>query len=68
MTVDLIVANVMQNAATAQKIIADTVGQMPATRSCACGRALQSAIMTRPEHIPDAIKKDLAPIIAKYVS
>ena len=67
-TVDLIVANVMQNAATAQKIIADTVGQMPATRSCACGRALQSAIMTRPEHIPDAIKKDLAPIIAKYVS
>ena len=61
-------ANLMQNAATAQKIIADTVGQVPATRACACGRALQSAIITRREHIPDAIKKDLAPIIAKYVS
>ena len=60
-------ANLVENASTAQKIIAEAVGRMPAARGCACGRALEHAIITRPEHVPAAAKRALAPIIGKYL-
>jgi 5'-methylthioadenosine phosphorylase len=67
-TVEMIIANLVENAATAQTIIADTVARMPAARGCACGRALAAAIITRPEHIPAAVKQALAPLIGKYIT
>ena len=67
-TVDLIVANLMQNAAAAKKIIADAVGRVAGPRTCACKDALATAIITRREHVPDQVKKELAPIIGKYMS
>jgi len=67
-TVEMIIANLVENAATAQAIIADTVARMPAARGCACGRALETAIITRPALIPAAVKQALAPIIGKYIS
>jgi 5'-methylthioadenosine phosphorylase len=67
-TVDLIIANLMQNAATAQKTIAEAVGRLKVPRTCACKDALATAIITRPEHVPEQTKKDLAPIIGKYVT
>ena len=66
-TVDLIIANLMQNAETAQRIIADAVEHLPAARTCGCGQALAHAIITRPEHVPEAIKQELEPIIGKYI-
>jgi 5'-methylthioadenosine phosphorylase len=66
-TVDLIVANLMQNAATAQKTIAEAAARIQGPRTCGCKDALATAIITRPEHIPAQIKKDLAPIIGKYL-
>ena len=66
-SVDMIIANLAQNAATAQKIIAEAVGRIPATRSCGCGQALATAIITRPDHIPAEGKHELAPIIGEYV-
>jgi 5'-methylthioadenosine phosphorylase len=66
-TVDLIIANLMQNAATAQKTIAEAVARINAERTCGCKDALATAIITRPEHVPDAVKKELAPIIGKYM-
>jgi 5'-methylthioadenosine phosphorylase len=65
-SVEMIVANLRQNAVTAQKIIAEAVGRMPATRGCECGHALKNALITRPEHVPAAVKQALAPIIGKY--
>ena len=53
-TVDLIIANLMQNAATAQKTIAEAVSRLRRPRTCACKDALATAIITRPEHVPDA--------------
>ena len=68
MTVDLIIANLMQNAATAQKTIAEAVSSAsPARATCACKDALATAIITRPEHVPEQTKKELAPIIGKYM-
>src|ERR671929_1804254 len=49
-TVDLIIKNLLQNAATAQRAIAEAVGRLNAVRTCACKDALATAIITRPEH------------------
>jgi 5'-methylthioadenosine phosphorylase len=66
-TVELIVANLMQNAATAQKTIAEAVERLDAARTCACKDALATAIITQPHYIPEQIKNELAPIIGKYL-
>jgi 5'-methylthioadenosine phosphorylase len=66
-TVDMIIANLMQNARRAQQAIATAVGRLPAARTCACKDALATAIITRPEAVPAQTKKDLAPIIGKYM-
>jgi 5'-methylthioadenosine phosphorylase len=65
-TVDLIVSNLLQNAKTAQQAIAEAVGRISRPRTCACKDALAAAIITRPEHVPEKTKRELAPIIAKY--
>jgi 5'-methylthioadenosine phosphorylase len=66
-TVDMIVQNLVANAKTAQAVIADAVSRLPYARTCECANALQHAILTRPEAVPDRVKKDLAPIIGRYM-
>jgi 5'-methylthioadenosine phosphorylase len=66
-TVDMIIANLTQNARTAQAIIAGTAARLPIERSCECATALSTAIITRPDAIPESVKTELAPIIGKYV-
>jgi len=66
-TVEMIIGNLQQNARTAQRLIAEAVSRLPVERTCECARALATAIMTRPDLIPDQIKRDLQPIIGKYV-
>ena len=65
-TVDLIIANLMQNAVTAQKTIAAAVERIGAARTCACKDALATAIITQPPLWPEQTKKELEPIIGKY--
>jgi 5'-methylthioadenosine phosphorylase len=67
-TVEMIIATLVQNAQTAQRAIAEAVARMPPTRGCDCGSALKHALITRPEAIPDQVKRDLAPLIGKYLS
>ena len=67
-TVDLIIANLLQNAATAQKAIAEAVGRIDGPRTCECASALASALITRPEFVPEQTKAELAPIIGKYIT
>jgi 5'-methylthioadenosine phosphorylase len=66
-TVDMIIANLIENARTAQQIIARTVGSLPFARSCECASALKYALITRPDAIPAQLRKDLAPIVGKYL-
>ena len=66
-TVEMIIATLMQNAVTAKQVVADAVACLPVDRGCECAAALGSAIITRPELIPPEVKRDLAPIIGKYV-
>jgi 5'-methylthioadenosine phosphorylase len=68
---DVVIGDILrilnENVATAQRVIADTVPQLPAQRTCACARALEHAIITDRSCIPDAVKRDLDIIIGKYV-
>ena len=66
-TVEMIVQTLMQNAQTAQRAIAEAIRRLPAERSCQCGSALKFALITRPEAVPAQIKRDLAPLIGKYL-
>jgi len=66
-TVDMIVQNLVANAKTAQAVIADAVSRLPYERTCECARALQHAIITRPDAVPARVKQDLAPIIGRYM-
>jgi 5'-methylthioadenosine phosphorylase len=67
-TVDMIVANLTHNARTAQQVIAEAVSRLPFERTCECASALKYGILTRPEAVPAAIKRELAPIVSKYLS
>src|SRR5437762_5857540 len=67
-TVELIIANLMQNAVTAQKTIAEAVDRLNMPRTCGCKDALATAIITQAPLVPAQTKKDLAPIIGKYIS
>jgi 5'-methylthioadenosine phosphorylase len=67
-TVEMIVANLTQNARTAQQVIANAVAQLPSDRTCECARALATAIITRPSAMPAARKTLLHPLIGKYLA
>src|SRR6266851_4021741 len=66
-TVDMIIQNLVANARTAQEVIAEAVSRLPFERTCECANALQHAIITRPEAVPDPVKRHLAPIIGRYM-
>jgi 5'-methylthioadenosine phosphorylase len=67
-TVDMIVANLTQNARMAQRVIAAAVSALPFARTCECASALKYAIITRPDAIPADVKRELAPIVGKYLN
>ena len=67
-TVEMVIANLLGNAKTAQQVIANAVERLPIARTCECARALAAAIITRPEAISADAKHRLAPIVGKYVS
>jgi len=67
-TVETVLAYLAKNAKTAQTILRNSI--VPAAnrkRDCACGSALQYAIMTQPAAMTADAKRRLAPIISKYV-
>ncbi len=67
-TVDMIIAVLTQNARVAQQVIAESVSRLPLARTCECARALEHAIITRPDAIPASAKAELAPIVGRYLS
>jgi 5'-methylthioadenosine phosphorylase len=67
-TVEMIIANLTQNARTAQQIIAGAVERLPYERTCECASALKYALITRPDCIPPQVREALAPIVGKYLA
>ena len=66
-TVEMVIANLMQNAKTAQHIIANAVEALPYERTCECASALKYALITRPDAVPSQVRQDLAPLVGKYL-
>jgi 5'-methylthioadenosine phosphorylase len=67
-TVDLVVANLLKNAETAKMAIAEAVSRLDGERPCACKDALATAIMTKPEDVPEATKQELQAIVGRYMN
>ena len=66
-TVEMIIGNLVQNAKTAQQVIANAVEELPFDRTCECATALKHALITRPEVVPPETKRRLAPIVGRYL-
>jgi 5'-methylthioadenosine phosphorylase len=66
-TVEMVVANVTQNAATAKSVIASAIAQIPAAPNWPCHSALQNAIMTERKLWPKKTIAALKPLLAKYL-
>ena len=67
-TVEMIIANLTENAKMAQAVIADAVGRLPFERTCECATALKHAIITRRDAVPSETLRNLAPLVGKYLS
>jgi len=66
-TVEAVLEVMRHNIEASKAIIREAVRTLPEARSCSCGDALRNAIMTPEKLMPAKTKKDLAPIIGKYL-
>ncbi len=65
-TVDQIIAVLIKNAENAATAVREAVAAMPAERTCKCGSALATAIITHKDAVPPETRKKLHLIIGKY--
>ncbi len=59
-TVEAILATLHQNVALAKRLLRATMGSVSAAPGCGCQQALQNAIITVPERMPAARRRQLA--------
>jgi 5'-methylthioadenosine phosphorylase len=64
---EMVVDNLRRGTETVKRLLRHAITRMPKKRNCICTTALENAIITSPELIPEQVKKDLAPIIGKYI-
>jgi 5'-methylthioadenosine phosphorylase len=66
-TVEMVIANLIKNAATAKKIVASVIPEIPARSNWPCHESLRNAIMTDKKLWPRKTKASLKPILEKYL-
>ena len=66
-TVEMVIENLKRNAETAQRAIRHVLPLIPTEPGWPCHSALRNAIMTDPKLWPAKTKKELAPLLAKYL-
>ena len=66
-SVDLVVANLMKNVDTTQSILPDLSARIDEPSMCICQSALERAIITSRDLIPDEAKSRLSAIIGRYL-
>lgn len=64
---ELVLENFHQTLDVARKALQYAIVNLPTERNCICKRALENAIITAPEKIPEKLKKDLNIILGKYI-
>lgn len=66
-TVEAVLAVMKHNIETSKAMIREAVHMLGRPRTCGCKEALRNTIMTPEKLMPPKTKKDLAPIIGKYL-
>jgi 5'-methylthioadenosine phosphorylase len=66
-TVEMVIANLTKNASVAKEIIQQVIPQIPREPNWPCHDALRDAIMTDKKLWPAKTRKELAPLLAKYL-
>lgn len=66
-TLEMIIGNLNKNAETAKRILKTAIPKIEQKRTCACATAVQNAIVTHKDLIPESTKKKLDIIFGKYL-
>jgi 5'-methylthioadenosine phosphorylase len=66
-TAEQIMGVLGRNAQTARAVLRAAVRRLPVPRGCECATALQFALVTPAELVPEAVKRDLEPIVGRYM-
>jgi 5'-methylthioadenosine phosphorylase len=66
-TIEMVVEYLHRNAAAAQQIVLQTIPKIPLQPDWPCHSSLKNAILTDRKLWPAAARKELAPILAKYL-
>jgi 5'-methylthioadenosine phosphorylase len=64
---EMVVGNLNRGTETVKRLLKHAITRLPQKRNCICASALENAIITSPELIPEQVKKDLKPIIGRYL-
>jgi len=67
-TVEAVVAILLENAAMAKGILRRAVRAIPSARTCPCPHALRDAIITARDRIPPATRERLKLLVGKYLT
>jgi 5'-methylthioadenosine phosphorylase len=63
-----IIANLGRNAHTARAVLRAALRRLPPRpRGCECENALATSLVTAAELVPEGVKRELAPIIGRYM-
>jgi len=66
-TVETVISYLNKNAENACKVVRHTVANVPKTRGCKCGSALEYAILTDRSKIPMETRRKLSRLLDKYL-
>ena len=67
-TVEAVLEIIRQNVSMARDIIKRATAGLSSKPECGCGESLKYAIMTDRDLIPEQVRKDLEPILGKYLA
>jgi len=65
--VEMVIEHVKANTENAKRILQTAIPRLPDEMACSCRHALEGALMTNRDSIPEEAKTRLKPIIGKYV-
>ncbi len=66
-TLEMIIGNLNKNAETAKQILKAAIPRIKQKRTCSCATAVQNAIVTQKDLVPESTKKKLDVIFGKYL-
>jgi len=66
-TVEIVLENLHRNAEMAKRIISQSIPKIPRAPGCSCHNALKNAILTDKKFWPARARRELEPILARYI-